>query len=402
MGTISEKLAYLVATKTAITDALTERGIDVAGSTFRQLAGKVLELTHPQTGLKLVPRYQFPEGSESAVCDLKANDEGAEIAINYPAPAPDIVLTPDAVGANPVTWYYRAVWGNVGQNTEPISLQSEERTFVAGDDTTMIVVESETSPPSWINYWQIMLGKASDNFDRYSPRASLGGGVIGLYQYVDKNTIGAAWSPAWIVDKPTYQQGYQESIQAPAPTDISITPDQAAVNPVTWYYKVIQLNASFQVCELSAEQSYVHGDDTTALIFDCTHVDRADTDLFLIVKGTTSGVYTNMFAASFTPPTTIVPIADVQLPYDLLGGVDVPAGAEQIAEVLSVSAPLLIYIYDNELFDLDGDELKFIAPPDYAAPGDQDGDNVYNVLVKVSNEDEEVEQVIEVEVTESP
>jgi hypothetical protein len=354
--------------------------------------------TNSQTNLKLVPKYKFPEGSEDAVCDLKANEAGAEITINYPAPAPDIVLTPDAVGANPVTWYYRAVWGDLGQiSDDPISLQSEERSFICGDDTTAIVVESNPTPPSWQSYWHVMLGKTSGNYTNFSYRTS--GGV--LYIYVDKNSIGHNWYPSWLENKPLKYVGYQESIQAPAPTDISIVPDQAAVNPVTWYYKVIQINASFQRCELSVEQSFVQGDDTTELIFDCTHVERADTDLFLIIKGTTSGVYTNMFVTSFTPPETIVPVADVQLPYDLLDGVDIPAGAEQITEFLTLKTPLLISLYDNELFEIDSDQLKFVTPPDYADPGDQDGDNVYRVLVKVSNDDEEeVEQVIEVEVTE--
>lgn len=390
MGTIADKLAYLTATKTAIIEALEARGLDTSGTTFRQLADKVLELANPITGLKLVPGYEFPEGSEAAVCALQANQEVADINLGYPAPAPTgVTLTPDAVGANPVTWYFKMAYTK--WDVDHFDVRSEwttEGMFTVGDDTTAIAVEGY-SFPFWADGLNFILGTTSGV---YTHQGNINDLSAKYWDYLSTNilTVGIKYHPIPI-------RGQE---QAPAPTNITIVPDTAAVNPVTWYYKVLQLNSLWQRCALSAEQMYMQGDDTTELIFNCDHVDRDSVDIFLIIKGTTSGVYTNMFAVSFTPPTTIVPILDTQLPYDLLDGVDIPVGSEQIDSYLAQTSPLLLFLYDNELFYIDGSQLKFITAPDYAEPLDVDCDNVYRVLIVLSTDEETVEQEIDVEVSE--
>jgi len=337
--------------------------------------------------------FELPENSEDAVGEIATNREGAEIHLGYPAPAPyieEITLTPDAVGDNPVTWYFVCVYvgGSVPGEGAFRSLVSIEGEVTVGDDTTELTVSGINFP-----YWAIGEASLFCNF----------GLVSGVYTHrrSGNETLGFPFyeSP---YDFDIYQLKYHSipgGYQAPAPTNISITPDAVGANPVTWYYAVIQLNLSGQVTEFPEEQSYQQGDDTTELIFDLTHVDYDSVDGFFIAKGTTSGVYTNIVMASFTPPDGFVGIADMQLPFDLLTGADLPVGAETIEGMLSQLPALILYYYDNELFELDDNELKFLSPPDYENPEDLDGDNVYEVFVVASQNGQDIEQVVEVTVT---
>lgn len=55
------------------------------------------------------------------------------------APAPTgITITPDAVGSNPVTWYYRFAVGLNGD--DKVSPLSEEVSVILGDDTSVLIV----------------------------------------------------------------------------------------------------------------------------------------------------------------------------------------------------------------------------------------------------------------------
>lgn len=340
--------------------------------------------------------FNFPENSENAVCEIQTNKAGTEIHLGYPAPAPTgITLTPDAVGANPITYYWKAAFGDFG--LESIRSQwTEEGTIIIGDDTTEIIAEYDFNAPFWTSTTNILIGQSSGDYS-FNKRVGLlnsGEAVWGFNGnfYVDINSSSVEG----------YDLKYHPipaTYQAPAPTNISITPDAVGANPVTWYYKIGQLTAESKIAELSEEQSYQQGDDTTELILDLDHLDYDDVDLFAVMKGTTSGVYTNMVLASFTPPDGFVPIADVQLPFDLLTGADLPVGEETINGLLVGFSDLLLYYYDNELFEIDGNELKFLSAPDYETPLDTDKDNVYKVLVVASYDGKDIEQEIEITVT---
>lgn len=60
---------------------------------------------------------------------------------------------------------------------------------------------------------------------------------------------------------------------------------------------------------------------------------------------------------------------------------------------------------DDDKFDIDGDELVFLTPPDYEIPGDENEDNVYVVRLRATNEGEfdgtdiETDQNVSVTVT---
>ncbi len=335
--------------------------------------------------------FNFPENSENAVCEIQTNKAGAEIHLGYPAPAPTgITLTPDAVGANPVTWYYKmaySYWDSKKERHTLRSQYSEEFTLVVGDDTTGITVEGYEFP-FWANGLIFILGTESGNYEKESNT-----GYMSEYHWWDITFLNS------VIYASLKYHPIPATYQAPAPTNISITPDAVGTNPVTWYYKVIQITSEFKITEPSEEQSYQQGDDTTKLILDLDHLDYDDVDLFVVIKGTTSGVYTNMVLASFTPPDGFVPIADVQLPFDLLTGADLPVGEEAIKGYLADLSGLFRYYYDNELFEIDGNELKFLSAPDYETPLDTDKDNVYKVLVVASYDGKYIEQEIEITVT---
>lgn len=97
------------------------------------------------------------------------------------APAPSgITITPDAVGANPVTWYYRMTYG---QNDGSLrSLFSDEDYFTIGDDTTEIIVDGGVIP-DWAERLSIILGTTSGYYDynTYPGNTSFPSDIFGAY-----------------------------------------------------------------------------------------------------------------------------------------------------------------------------------------------------------------------------
>jgi hypothetical protein len=290
----------------------------------------------------------------------------------------------------------------LGESQEFRSQISDVKSFVIGDSTTVIYITGlGTKKPFWANAFDIFLGPTPDessisNFS-YNDISKILGKNIMVMPFISLEYNNYVTHTLTI---PIKYHPIPAGKQAPAPTNISITPDSAAINTVTWYYKVIQLLSHGNLTEFSEELTYQQGEDTTELIFNLDHVDYDVIDLFVIIKGTTSGVYTNLVFVSYTPPLDVVPIADVHLPFDLLNGVDLPI-EEGIIEILLTFPPLLQFFYDNELFEIEGNELKFLKPPDFNDPQDTDGDNVYRVLTIATKDDESIEQVIEIEVTEN-
>jgi len=81
------------------------------------------------------------------------------------APAPSgITITPDDVGSNPVTWYYRVLYGMADQSER--SLITEESSFTVGDSTTSIIVDGGTIP-DWAEVLSIMLGTVQGGIKEY-------------------------------------------------------------------------------------------------------------------------------------------------------------------------------------------------------------------------------------------
>jgi hypothetical protein len=351
--------------------------------------------------------FNFVEGDEAPIAVITTNREGAEIHLGYPAPAPDedgeIIITPDAVGANPVTWYYTS-WWNQWEEGSPFpgifrSKFSQEKSIIIGDDTTKLNVSGPINP-FWALGFDFFFGTTSGVYDRFvyaeyrngervMTDLPQNGGSTGLFSQVESEPIKYLPIP------------YGNN--APAPTNINITPDAVGDNPVTWYFKVLQVTTQNNRTLSSVEQSYTVGDSTTDLIFDCNHIDRGTVDLFIIFAGTTSGIYTNVLLASFTPPQTFVPIADVQLPFDLLTAANIPYGAG-VDQFFEQALPIFsIPLYDNELFEIGQNtgELKFLSAPDFDLPLDGNRDNIYRLFVRASNGDFDCTQEIEVTVTES-
>ena len=309
------------------------------------------------------------------------------------APAPTgITITPDAVGSNPVTWYYRAIYGIPDSSSR--GLITEESSFTVGDSTTSIIVDGGTIP-DWAEVLSIMLGTVQGGIKEYgifpfitSFPTDIFGMIVNpgygdLYviallppvhqdfvpltldtEFVDIIGLTTDRSLQHIYGTPPATNSgviVQREEQVPAPTNISITPDAVGTNPVTWYYKVAQLNQSNEVTELSEELSYQQGDSTTELIFNCTHINYDTVDFFIIIKGTTSGVYTNIVVVSFTPPSTMIPIADTQLPFDILTGVDLAAGVETINLMLASLVPLTTNCSDVHISNLTVEILTEVA-----------------------------------------
>ena len=81
------------------------------------------------------------------------------------APAPSgITITPDDVGSNPVTWYYRVLYGMADQSER--GLVTEESSFTVGDSTTSIIVDGGTIP-DWAEVLCIILGTVQGGIKEY-------------------------------------------------------------------------------------------------------------------------------------------------------------------------------------------------------------------------------------------
>ena len=89
------------------------------------------------------------------------------------APAPTgVTITPDAVGSNPVTWYYRLLYAD-GIPPTFRSLFTEESSFTIGDSTTEIIMSGYVFPSWAIGGISIILGTTS-GFYNYITGDSLG------------------------------------------------------------------------------------------------------------------------------------------------------------------------------------------------------------------------------------
>ena len=75
--------------------------------------------------------------------------------IDAPAPT-NITVTPDAVGDNPVTWYYVISFAGGGE----CSLFTSEGTFIIGDATTSIILNGDEWP-IWAEAFEFCIGTVS-------------------------------------------------------------------------------------------------------------------------------------------------------------------------------------------------------------------------------------------------
>lgn len=84
------------------------------------------------------------------------------------APAPgNITITPDAVGDNPVTYYYKAVYANnLGGVPDIRSLMSEELSVTIGDSTTELIFSCDAIP-SWAEQLYVINGTVSEAYTHF-------------------------------------------------------------------------------------------------------------------------------------------------------------------------------------------------------------------------------------------
>lgn len=94
---------------------------------------------------------------------------------------------------------------------------------------------------------------------------------------------------------------------APAPGNITLTPDAVGDNPVTYYYKAVYLNGATSRSVVSDEFTCEQGDSTTELIYDCDELPEW-ADGVWIIRGAETGVYTDL-----------IPIPLTELPSDVYG-----------------------------------------------------------------------------------
>jgi hypothetical protein len=91
------------------------------------------------------------------------NDPCVEGWLDAAAPA-NIVITVDAVGASPVTWYLVVFYDEYSFDYVHRSLMSTEVSFIVGDDTTSISFTCDAFP-SWANFVDYFISTTSGVYD---------------------------------------------------------------------------------------------------------------------------------------------------------------------------------------------------------------------------------------------
>ena len=212
------------------------------------------------------------------------------------APAPEnITLTPDAVGSNPVTWYWKCMYHR--QIDTPVgefrSSFSTWGSFTMGDDTTKITIGG-MNVPWWSNALDFLLSSSPNDIDithlSYDDSNTYPGETVLIVPFV-------LWDYANYVEF-TLNEPIKQISTYPCsyiPTGIILTPDLVGSSPVIWYYKLVYLEGGLPSLHttrslFTEEQSFIIGDSTTEII-----VSGADipfwADVLGIILGTTSGNY---------------------------------------------------------------------------------------------------------------
>jgi hypothetical protein len=111
--------------------------------------------------------------------------------------------------------------------------------------------------------------------------------------------------------------GDYTSVDAPAPGNITVTPDAVGDNPVTWYYTVCYLDAGITERSLfSIESSFIIGDATNSYVFNCNTIPSWGQTVY-ITMGIISEIYT--YARVSTLPIEmfgeVAPCIDIEACY---------------------------------------------------------------------------------------
>ena len=170
MTTIANKLKRILDTKAAFKVAIEDKERDLTDKTFEEWPDEVTAIEEGGGLSFLVPtQLTYPANQIKAVSDLRANVEGAKFRLTgetHPA-VTTFSVTPDAVGDNPVTMYYRIRQLGVNFETSQFSLAelSEEQTYEVGDSTTELILAVDYTPMSEMDFFGIVVGTASGVYD---------------------------------------------------------------------------------------------------------------------------------------------------------------------------------------------------------------------------------------------
>jgi len=256
---------------------------------------------------------------------------------NSPAPG-NITIVPNAVGDNPVTYYYRICYTYENNGASFVSEFSEEGTYTEGADTTGTTFNCDALP-AWANrvyifrgtetsvYTEFFIGSYVSDVDIFGNFSLDDGGFI---TYIDSLpatfgtatiTVGNSFSEtaefytdlaitaADFVNSNAYYLKDEEGIilttsgdDAPAPENISIIPDAVGSNPITYYYQVGYVYCEYEgpfvlSTHLSDENTYQEGDSTTETSFVCDALPEW-ANFAVIFRGTLSGEYNEMWSGS--------------------------------------------------------------------------------------------------------
>ena len=197
------------------------------------------------------------------------------------APGPtNVTVVADAIGDNPVVYYYAAC-GVFLEGAAYITGFSQEITCTQGDSTTSLIFNC--SSPVGALAVLLVRGIVSGDYTEIIAGNSMAIPVAALpFEFFGNITAAPV--------------GYLMAMLAEVPTQqIVIIPDEPVIgaNPVSYYYKVVGLTNSSNERSLFSDEIVVsQGDDTQEIVFNCS-LGAGLTEVF-IFRGTESGVYTQV------------------------------------------------------------------------------------------------------------
>ncbi|MCK9592697.1 MAG: hypothetical protein M0Q91_11900 [Methanoregula sp.] len=113
-------------------------------------------------------------------------DNGADSAVPS-----GVTVTPDAVGENTLTFYYRLVYSKTDNSLR--SLITNEATFTIGDSTTEIIVAGGDIP-YWADNMMVLVGTTSGNLPYGATITTFSSDILGEYPDLELGDLYAVYS----------------------------------------------------------------------------------------------------------------------------------------------------------------------------------------------------------------
>jgi hypothetical protein len=296
----------------------------------------------------------------------------------------NITIVPNAVGANPVTYYYIVYELRTGR-----SKVSNEIAVITGDATTQLIFSGTPNLSGGypLIFRGLVPGTHNELFAGYIPNMGLPTNLL-----IDGFSVDVGGAVLAEIDAIFIE--VNNVIQLECSSDITIIPNAVGTNPITHYYIVYEYKIGIERrSKVSNEIAVITGDATTQLIFSGTpNISGAGAIIF---RGLVSGTYNEIHNGGYPS------VLDMSSPTNLLiDGFSVDVGGEELAYVNAFFIKENI-LDDSNLFSVGENSgiINFYTAPNFDTPLDINTNNIYEIGVTAIKGAQTVTATISITVT---